>query len=256
MVTWKTCLSGVYHFRGGFFMSKLFESALENLSFLGICLAVFIGLIVVAWLAERYFIKQERYKSRPKYIAYISMFSAIATILMFLEIPLFFAPSFYKIDLSEIPVLICTFSLGPIAGVICEFLKITLELVIKGTTTAFVGEFANFAIGCSLVLPASIIYHKVKTKKGALIGMVSGTLFMTVFGSLFNAIYLLPTFAKLYGMPLDTIIGMGTAINPNITDVSTLVFYAIVPFNLLKGVIVSIITFLLYKRTEKLLHMK
>ncbi len=237
-------------------MSQLLQSALENLSFLGVCLAIFLGLFVLAWLAERYLIKRERYKSRPKYIAYVGMFSAIAAVLMLVEIPLFFAPSFYKIDLSEIPVLICTFSLGPVAGVVCEFLKIILKLVIKGTTTAFVGDFANFAIGCAFVLPASVIYHKIKTKKGAWIGMASGALIMTVFGSFFNAVYLLPTFAKMYGMPLDAIIGMGTAINPNITSVSTLVLFAVVPFNLIKGIIVSLLTFLLYKRTEKLLHMK
>lgn len=237
-------------------MSKLFESALENLGFLAICVVIFAGLFIVAWLAERYIIKRERYRSRSKYVAYVGIFSAIAAVLMLFEIPLFFAPSFYEIDLSEIPVLICTFSLGPIAGVVCEFLKVILKLAIKGTSTAFVGDFANFVIGCSLVLPASIIYHKIRTKKGAWIGMATGMLIMTAFGSLFNAVYLLPTFAKLYGMPLDAIIAMGTSVNANITSVSTLVFFAVVPFNLIKGVIVSLFTFLLYKRTEKLLHMK
>ena len=76
---------------------------------------------------------------------------------------------------------------------------------------------------------------------------------MTVFGSLFNAVYLLPKFAQLFGMPLDAIIGMGTAVNSAINSVSTLVLFAVVPFNLLKGLIVSIITYLLYKRVEKIL---
>jgi riboflavin transporter len=237
-------------------MSKLFKSALDNLSFLGICLAIFVGLFALAWVTERYFLKCERYKNRPKYIAYIGMFSAVAAILMLIEIPLFFVPEFYKIDLSEIPVLICTFALGPVGGVICEFIKIILKLVIKGTTTAFVGDFANFVIGCSFVLPASIIYHKIKTKKGAWISLASGILVMTIFGSFFNAVYLLPTFAVLFGMPLDQIVKMGTTINSNITSVSTLVMYAVVPFNLIKGIVVSVITYPLYKRTEKLLHIK
>jgi riboflavin transporter FmnP len=198
----------------------------------------------------------KRFKSRPKYIAYVGLFSAIAAVLMLFEIPLFFAPGFYKIDLSELPTLICTFALGPVAGVICEFLKIVLKLVLKGTSSAFVGDFANFVIGCSMILPASIIYHKIKTKKGAWIGMLTGTLVMTIFGSLFNAVYLLPTFATMYGMPLDDIVKMGTAVNAGITSVTTLVFYAVVPFNVLKGVVVSILTFFLYKRTEKLLHIK
>ena len=181
------------------------------------------------------------------------MFSAIAAILMFFEIPLFFAPSFYEIDLSEIPLLICSFYLGPLAGVIGELVKVIIKLVLKGTTTAFVGDFANFVVGCSLILPASIYYHVRKSKRSAIHGMILGTAVMTVFGSLFNAVYLLPKFAELYGMPLDAIIGMGTAINPYINNVSTLVLMAVVPFNILKGVVVSLLTMVLYKRVEKLL---
>ena len=108
-------------------------------------------------------------------------------------------------------------------------------------------------VGCSFVLPASIIYHVKKSKASAITGMAVGTLCMTVFGSLFNAVYLLPKFAQLFGMPLDAIIGMGTAVNSAINSVSTLVLFAVVPFNLLKGLIVSIITYLLYKRVEKIL---
>ena len=89
---------------------------------------------------------------------------------------------------------------------------------------------------------------------GMMLGMAVGTLVMTVFGSAFNAIYLLPKFAELFGMPLDVIVGMGTKVNSAITSVSTLVLFAVVPFNLLKGVIVSFLTFLLYKRISPLLH--
>ena len=84
--------------------------------------------------------------------------------------------------------------------------------------------------------------------------MLTGTLVMTVFGSAFNAIYLLPKFAALYGMPMEAIIGMGTKINPSITGVGTLVLFAVVPFNLLKGVVDSLLTFLLYKRISPILH--
>ena len=163
-------------------------------------------------------------------------------------------PAFYEIDLSEIPILICTFYLGPVAGVVGELLKIVVKLVLKGTTTAFVGDFANFVVGCSFVLPASIVYHMNKGKKSALTGMIVGTLIMTVFGSLFNAVYLLPTFADLYGMPLDAIIAMGTEVNSAINSVSTLVLFAVVPFNLIKGAIVTLLTMLLYKRISPLLH--
>ena len=170
------------------------------------------------------------------------------------EIPLFFAPSFYKLDFSELPVLICTFYLGPVAGVAAELIKIIVKLLLKGTTTAFVGELANFITSCAFILPASIIYHARPGKKTALIGMAVGTLIMTVFGSAFNAIYLLPKFSELFGLPLDTIVGMGTAVNGAINSVSTLVLFAVVPFNLLKGIVVSALTFLLYKRISPILH--
>jgi len=182
--------------------------------------------------------------------------AAMAAILMYLEFPLPFAPSFYEIDLSEVPVLICSFSLGPVAGVVCELVKIILKLLLKGTTTAFVGDFANFVVGCSFILPATIVYHRFKTKKGAIAGMVTGTVVMAAFGSFFNAVYLLPAFSALYGVPLDQLVAMGTAVNGMINSVSTLVFFAVVPFNLLKGLIVSVLTTLLYKRMERLLRMR
>ena len=226
----------------------------ENLSFVLICLAIFAGIFAIALILEKLFIKDRKKLGSTHFISYTAIFSAMAGFLMFLEIPLFFAPGFYKIDLSEIPILICTFYLGPVAGVVSELLKIVVKLVFKGTTTAFVGDFANFVVGCSFVLPASVIYHAKRGKKSALVGMIVGTLIMTVFGSLFNAVYLLPTFAELYGMPLDAIIAMGSEVNSAINSVSTLVLFAVVPFNLLKGAIVTVLTMLLYKRISPLLH--
>ena len=92
------------------------------------------------------------------------------------EIPLPFAPAFYEIDFSEVPVLVGCFAMGPLAGAVIELIKIILNLAINGTMTAGVGEVANFLIGCSLVVPAGLIYRKMKTRKGAIIGMVTGTL--------------------------------------------------------------------------------
>ena len=144
--------------------------------------------------------------------------------------------------------------LGPVGAVLIELVKILLKLILKGTTTACVGDFANFAVGCALVLPAVIIYHTKKTRVRALIGLIMGTLVMTVFGTLFNALYLLPAFSKLYGIPMDSLIAMGTAVNPKITDVTTFVVIAVGPLNLLKGCLISILTMLLYKHISRLLH--
>ncbi len=234
-------------------MSALIQSAMENVVFLAVCLLVFLGIYLVAWLFEKYFLKTVKEVSKARRISYIAIFSVIAALLMYIEIPLFFAPSFYEIDFSEVPVMICTFFLGPVAGVTTELAKVILKLLLKGTSTAFVGDFANFVVGCAFVLPASIVYHVKKRKGTAVAGMVLGTLCMTIFGSAFNAYYLIPKFAQLFGMPLEAIVGMGSAINANVTSVGTLVMFCVVPFNLLKGTLVSILTFLLYKRVEKLL---
>ena len=226
----------------------------DNLGFVGICLAIFAGLFLLALAYERLAMKNRRKLSSTHYMTYTAIFSCLAGVLMLMEIPLFFAPSFYKADLSEIPVLICTFYLGPVAGVTCELIKVIVKLVLKGTTTAVVGDFANFVVGCSFILPASMIYHARKSRKTALVGMLVGTVVMTVFGSLFNAVYLLPKFSQLYGIPLDAIVGMGTSVNSAINSVSTLVLFAVVPFNLLKGAVDSVLTFILYKHISPILH--
>jgi riboflavin transporter FmnP len=236
-------------------LKKTLAAAKENLGFLLVCLLVFAGVFAVAMLFERLLVKERKKLSDTHYITYTALFSCMAAVLMLLEFPLFFAPGFYKLDISELPVMICTFYLGPVSGVICEFLKIVLKLIMKGTSTAFVGDFANFALGCTFVLPASVIYHAKPSRKTALIGLAAGTLIMTVFGSAFNALYLIPKFAKLFHMELDAIVAMGTEVNRRITSLPTLVLWAVVPFNLIKGVAVSALTFLLYKRISPLMHL-
>ncbi len=186
-------------------------------------------------------------------LAFIGMLAAIAEILMLIEIPLPFAPSFYELDISEMPVLIGTFAYGPVAGIFIELIKVLLHFVIKGTQTAGVGELANFLIGCALLVPAGFIYKSHKSKKEALIGMAAGTLCMTVAGCLMNAFVLLPVYAAAFGMPIDALVAMGTKVNANVKDLFGFVMLCVAPFNLLKGVVVSLITFLLYKRISGIL---
>ncbi len=186
-------------------------------------------------------------------VTVIGLLSAIAIVLMLFEIPLGFAPSFYKIDLSEVPVLIGAFALGPVAGIVIEAIKILSNLLIDGTITAGVGEAANFIIGCALVVPSAIIYQKTKTKKSAIIGLIVGTITLVVIGSALNAYVLLPTFAKAFHMDLDVLVAMGTAVNPAITSLNTFVLFAVAPFNLIKGVVVSVITMILYKKISSII---
>lgn len=190
--------------------------------------------------------------AKVRMMAQIAMLTAVSEVLMLFDIPLPFAPTFYKIDLSEVPILIGCFAMGPVAGVIIEALKILLNFLLSGTVTAGVGELANFAIGCAMVLPAGLIYNHHKTRKNAIIGMAAGTLTMTVAGGLLNAFVLLPAYAAAFG-GMDAIIGLGNAVNGNITGLQSFVLFAVVPFNLVKGVVVSIVTFLLYKRVSRVL---
>ncbi len=188
-----------------------------------------------------------------KNVVLMGMLGAIGAVLMLFEFPLpFIAPSFYGLDLSEIPVLIGTFAMGPVAGAVIEGVKILVKLVLKPTSTGFVGEFANICIGCALILPAGIIYKMKKTKKGAIIGMVVGTVCMALVGAVLNAVVMLPFYSNF--MPLESILQAGAAINPAISSVWTFVFLAVAPFNLIKGALVSLITTLVYKRISVIIH--
>lgn len=232
-------------------MRNLLSEIQKNLTFFLVCIAIVVALALLARLAER-FMPEKRKVTPARRVTIIGICAAIATVLHVLDFPLLFlAPEFYKLDFSELPVLLCGFFLGPSATVACEGIKILLKLVLKSTSTAFVGDFANFVVGCSLVLPATIIYHTHKSRHSALIGLAVGCICMTVFGSAFNAVYLLPKFAQLYGMPLDTIIAMGTKINGNIHNVSTFVLICVAPLNLIKSATVSVLTLLLYKRVAR-----
>ena len=187
-------------------------------------------------------------------IVQIAMLGAIAAVLMLFEFPMpFLAPSFYELDFSELPVLIGGFAMGPVAGILIELLKILLHLLIKGTHTAFVGELGNFLIGCGMVVPASLIYQKIKTKKGALIGLVCGTLCMSVAGAFVNAFLLLPAYGKAFGMPVEAFVEMGAAIHPSVNSLFKFCLMLVTPFNLVKGAIISVLTLLLYKRISILL---
>lgn len=165
----------------------------------------------------------------------------------------FIAPSFYKMDLSEVPIMIGAFAMGPLAAAVIELIKILLNFVLNGTTTAGVGELGNFIMGCALVMPAGFIYKQAKTKKHAIIGMVTGIVCMAVASALVNGLLLLPAYGKAFGMPVDTFVEMGAAIIPAIHSLTTFCLFSVVPFNIIKGIVVSLITLVLYKHISRLL---
>lgn len=183
----------------------------------------------------------------------ISVLAVISFILMQLEFPIaFLAPSFLQMDISDLPALIGSFAIGPMAGVIVQLIKNILHLF--QTSTVGIGELANFVVGSTFAYTAGYIYYKEKTFKRAMKGLILGTLAMTVVITIANYFIMFPFYAKLYGIDLDTIIAMGSAINKNIIDLKTMMFIAVVPFNLLKGAIVTIMTLLIYKRVSPILH--
>lgn len=198
---------------------------------------------------------KRRSLNRPlAYITKVGILAALAAILMLLEIPfLFVAPDFYKFDFSELPVLVGSFALGPIAGLLIELIKNLLNIFLEGTVTIGIGEFANFLTGCSFVLPVAIFYRLKKSRSAALWGMLIGTLTLTVVGSLLNYFVLIPMYSAVY--PIEKIIEMGAKINPAIGNLPLFVVLAVAPFNLIKGAIISVLTFVLYKRVSPLLKL-
>lgn len=185
----------------------------------------------------------------------ISVLAVISFILMFFEFPLpWLAPVFMKLDISDLPSLIGAFAIGPMAGVVIQLLKNVLNLLIDGTTTAAVGELANFVVGAVFAYTAGFVYYKKKTFKRAIAGLIFGTIMMTIVISIANYYIMFPFYAKLFGMEVQSLVDMGSAINRNIVDLKSMMLIAVVPFNLLKGAIVTVITLLIYKRVSPILH--
>lgn len=177
-------------------------------------------------------------------ITVTAMFAALATILMFFEMPVPFMPPFLKLDPSAVPILIGGFILGPMAGVAMVFVKAFVHFF--SSTTGGVGELADFIITSSFVITAAIVYRRHHTKKGAVLACISGTIVLAIVGVLANYFLLLPFYAKV--MPLDAIFKACGAVNPLIKDTATYLMYGILPFNLIKGAVVSLITFPVYKK--------
>ena len=179
----------------------------------------------------------------------IAILTAIASILFLIEIPVV---AFYKLDLSNIPVLLGTFSMGAVPGLIILFLKSAIGLL--HSSSAGVGELADFIMGAALILPAALIYHRNKTRKSAIIGMLIGTLCTAIAGVLVNKFIMLPFYMGAFHMDMQGILDFA-----RVTGVDTewkLLLLITGPFNLLKGMVLCIVTGLIYKPLSPILHEK
>lgn len=191
---------------------------------------------------------------RTSQITKIAILSALAGLLMYVEFSVPFVPPFLKLDISEIPALIGAFALGPVSGIIIELIKNLIHLPV--TSSLGVGEIANFIVGSVFVGSAGLIYRRRRTKSGALIAMLTGTLCMAAVASLSNYFFLIDFYAKLFHVSIDEIVKMTTKVNALVKDFKALIVFAFLPFNIFKGLLVSLVTVLLYKRVSPILHRK
>ncbi|MEZ0536491.1 ECF transporter S component [Caldicellulosiruptoraceae bacterium PP1] len=181
----------------------------------------------------------------------VSIFGVVSFIIMQIEFPLGIFPDFLKFDFSDVVALIIGFSFGPISGVGVELIKNLLHLLM--TKTAGIGEMANFLIGSVFVYTAAFIYVKNKSKYGAFISLIIGTLVFSLFAGLLNYYVLLPLYEKALKFPISAIVGIASKVNSLVKDKWTLILFSIIPFNIFKGIFASIVTILLYKRLSPII---
>ena len=191
-----------------------------------------------------------RRKINIRYLATVGLLSALSTVLMYIEFSVPFMPSFIKCDISDLPALIASFSLGPVAGVLTQLFKNLLHLPV--TVTMGIGELANFLLGVAFVLPAGMIYKFVNNKTGAVLGALVGTVTMAVASFPINLFITYPFYMSI--MPVVGIIEKYQHINPGVESLEQALLMFNVPFTAAKGLLNVIITFLVYKKISPLLR--
>ena len=201
------------------------------------------------------FLLQGDFKMRNKKLSMLvktALLGAIAFVLMFLEISVPIVPMWLKLDFSDLPALLAGFALGPVSGMIVQVIKVLLFLLFKGSMSGCIGELGNLLMGISLVLPASLIYARNKSRKNAVIGMLVGLVCMTIASGLTNYYLLIPVYSKM--MVIEAILNMCKELNPAMDSVAAYCYMAAMPFTALKAGIDCIVVFLLYKKLSPLLH--
>ena len=194
-------------------------------------------------------------RSRTHRITVTAMLSAVAFALMFIEMPIpALIPSFVKLDISDLPELLAAFSLGPVYGVAVTFLKNLLHILIKGTSSAYVGELFNFLMGSVFAFTAGVIYQRKKSRTTALLGAVAGAVLMAVLSVPLNFYLVYPAYVVCYGLPLEAIIGMYQAILPSADSLIKCLVIFNLPFTFFKGMLDVALCFLIYKPLSPLLH--
>ena len=190
--------------------------------------------------------------SKVRVLTGTAMLGAVAAVLMYLEFPIPIMPAFVKLDVSELPALIASFAYGPVSGILVCLIKNLIKL--PSTSTAAVGELFNFVMGALFVGVAGLIYKRNKTRKGAIVGALLGALVMAVVSVPYNYFIVYPAYVVMYHLPLDAIIGMYQAINPNVNGLPACLLVFNLPFTFVKGALDAVLCFLVYKPLSPILH--
>lgn len=189
-------------------------------------------------------------KWNVKTISLIGIMGGLGGILMYFKFSIPFMPPFMDFDFSSVPEMIGGFALGPIAAIFIILIKLIVKLAIMGTSTMFTGELSNLLVSCAYVLPAVIVYRRNKTKKGALTGIVLGVISVIIVAVFTNLVIIVPFYVKMMGYTMELVIQACNAVNPMVTNVLTFALFGIVPFNLIKYGVASVVTYILYKRVS------
>ena len=190
---------------------------------------------------------------KVKKIAFIGLMGAVSAVLMLFRFPIPFMPPFLSFDLSGLMEMLGGFMFGPMAAACIIVVKILLQLVMQGSFSLGTGELQNLILSCSYVLPALIIYHRNKTKKMAITGMAVSTIFVSVMAVFTNLYLIIPFYVKLFGMSMDDIITMCRTVNPAMKNVTSMAVFGLLPFNLIKYGVTSLVTFIVYKRLSRVI---
>lgn len=176
----------------------------------------------------------------------VSVLAILGFLLMLIQVKIPFCPPFMEFDLGDLPAVVGTMVLGPIAGIWIELIKNLIKCVFN-SSTAGIGEFANFIMGIAYVIPIGYFYKKNKNVKGFLIGTIIGSILMTISACILNYYLLIPVYTTIFGMPLESIVSMTTAVNGFVVDLKTLIFYSVAPFNIFKAIVLSFLGYFMSK---------
>ena len=187
-------------------------------------------------------------------ISRISVMGALGAVLMMFDFPIAIAPHFYKLDLGDLPCLIGAFAMGPIPAFFIQIVKIIVKLLLKPTSTAFVGEIAAFICSSAYTVSAAYFYFKNRCRKNAIKSMLIASIILAIVSTIANYVFIIPAYVNMFHMPLETIIEMGNKIFPIVKDKLSFVLCCVLPFNLIKAAITDVLTFVLYRHIAPILR--